>query len=101
MESAKKRLEKGMSIVVFPEGRRTDDGKIHTFKHGAFRLAREFDFPIVPITINGSYQVMSRTMFHVEPGVITLTIHEPITSQDDVRSLTQQSFDAVTSSLKE
>jgi 1-acyl-sn-glycerol-3-phosphate acyltransferase len=93
-----------MSIVVFPEGRRTDDGHIHPFKHGAFRLAKEFDLPIVPITINGSYKVMSRTMFHVQPGIITLTIHEPIAPEqfgDTIQELTQKSFDAVTSSLEE
>ena len=104
MNDAENRLEKGMSIVVFPEGRRTDDGKIHQFKHGAFRLASEFNLPIVPITINGSYQVMSRTMFHVQPGVITLTIHEPIVPGPegfDIKEVTQQSFDAVKLSLRD
>ena len=104
MNDAKKRLSKGMSIVVFPEGRRTDDGHIHNFKHGAFRLAKEFNLPIVPITINGSYQVMSRTMFHVEPGVITLTIHAPIAPEhfgDTIQELTQKAYNAVTSSLED
>jgi len=103
MEDAKKRLEKGTSIVVFPEGRRTEDGKIHAFKHGAFRLAKEFDLPIVPITINGSYKVMSRTMFHVDPGVVTLTIHEPIDPAEcgeNIQELTQRTYDAVVSSLE-
>jgi len=87
---------------VFPEGRRTDDGKIHEFKHGAFRLAKEFELPIVPITINGSYKVMSRTMFHVDPGTITLTIHEPIKPDEfgTLQELTQKTFDSITSSLK-
>ena len=103
MNDAKKRLSKGMSIVVFPEGRRTDDGQIHPFKHGAFRLAKEFGLPIVPITINGSYKVMSRTMFHVDPGKITLTIHEPIPPEefgDTIPELTQKTYDAIVSSLE-
>ncbi|MBQ0114523.1 MAG: 1-acyl-sn-glycerol-3-phosphate acyltransferase [Bacteroidales bacterium] len=78
ISNAKKRLQKGMSIVVFPEGRRTDTGEMGQFKNGAFRLATEFDLPIVPITINGSYNVMPRSTFNVTPGTITLTIHAPI-----------------------
>ena len=101
MNDAKKRLAKGMSIVVFPEGRRTDDGHIQPFKHGAFRLAKEFGLPIVPITINGSYQVMSRTMFHVDPGTITLTIHEPIPPEEfgTIQEITQRTYDSIVSSL--
>lgn len=104
MSDAKKRLQKDMSIVVFPEGRRTDDGRIQPFKHGAFRLAKEFELPIVPITINGSYKVMSRTMFHVDPGKITLTIHEPIPPEqfgETIQDLTRKTFDSITSSLEE
>ena len=78
MAAAKKKLHGGMSIVVFPEGRRTDTGKMGQFKNGAFKLALEFGLPVVPITIDGSYKVMPRSTFNVTPGTITLTFHKPI-----------------------
>ena len=52
MEDAKKILNKGLSVCVFPEGRRTDTGKMGAFKKGAFKLALDFNLPVVPITIS-------------------------------------------------
>lgn len=78
MDVAKKKLSNGMSLFIFPEGRRTYTGKMGSFKHGAFKLALDFNLPIVPITISGSYDVMPRTTFNIKPGKITITLHEPI-----------------------
>ncbi len=60
LEKAEKQLQGGMSLVVFPEGARTWDGKMRQFKRGAYRLAVEFGLPVVPITINGAFDVMPR-----------------------------------------
>lgn len=78
MEEAEHKLSDGYSLVVFPEGRRTSTGEMGPFKPGAFRLAEEYALPVVPITINGSFQVMPRSTFNVRPGRIVLTIHEPL-----------------------
>lgn len=78
IEDSKKRLNNGMSLVVFPEGSRSWDGKMIPFKRGAFMLAAEFRLPVVPISINGSFERMPRTTYNVTPGTIVLTIHEPI-----------------------
>jgi len=75
---AKRKLDRGVSIVVFPEGRRTDTGLMAPFKAGAFKLATEFGLPVVPLTIDGSYRVMPRSTFNVTPGKIIITIHDPI-----------------------
>ena len=102
MEDAEKRLADDMSLVVFPEGRRTDDGEMASFKSGAFRLAVEFNLPVVPIAINGSYRVMPRTTFNVTPGTITLTLHDPImpgAEGHDQRKLMQQCYDTISQSL--
>ena len=101
MAAAKKKLHRGMSIVVFPEGRRTDTGLMGPFKNGAFKLALEFGLPVVPITIDGSYKVMPRSTFNVTPGTITLTFHEPIqhTGGNDIAQVSQQCRTAIQQDL--
>ena len=104
MDTAKERLQGGKSLVVFPEGRRTPDGKMHEFKNGAYRLAVDFKLPVVPITIDGSYKVMPRTTVNITPGKIILTLHEPIIPGDeghDLSKLVKESRDAILSSLPE
>lgn len=67
-----------MSLVIFPEGSRTFDGRMIPFKRGAFMLASEFKLPVVPITIDGAFKAMPRTTYCATPTTITLTIHPPI-----------------------
>ena len=69
-----------MSLVVFPEGARTFTGHMGVFRRGAFMLADELQLPVVPLTINGSFDVMPRMRdFHwVTWHPLTLTIHKPI-----------------------
>ncbi len=73
-------LKDGMSLVVFPEGSRTHTGQVGPYKRGAFSIADELQLPVVPLTINGSFEVLSRD----EDGrfltrhPLRLTIHEPI-----------------------
>lgn len=83
IETAKERLRNGMSLVVFPEGSRTFTGKMGPFKKGAYQLALEFNLPLVPVTIDGSFKVMPRTSKLPHPGHIVLTIHKPISAPSD------------------
>ena len=102
MEDAKKILNKGLSVCVFPEGRRTDTGKMGAFKKGAFKLALDFNLPVVPITISGSYDVMPRSTFNVTPGTIHITIHKPIppaANGHDLKELADSSYQAIQSAL--
>lgn len=102
MATAKKQLSQGMSVVVFPEGSRSFDGKVGRFKKGAYALAVEFDLPVVPITIDGAYQVMPRTAILPHWGTIRLTIHQPInpgSDGHDVQRLIEDSRSAILSAL--
>lgn len=104
MQKAEKQLAGGMSVVVFPEGARTRNGKFGRFKRGAFMLAEEFNLPVVPITIDGSYSVMPITAKLPRIGHINVTIHKPITAPKDgydIAALMEQSHDAIASSLPE
>ncbi len=101
-QQAEAALGRGQSLAIFPEGRRTDDGTMGTFKPGAFHLAAEFNRPIVPISIDGAYKVMPRNAVNVTPGTINITIHEPIIPSEqghDLTSLATQCRDAIAGAL--
>ena len=104
MAAAEKQLSGGMSVVVFPEGSRSRDGKMHGFRRGAFKLATEFSLPVVPITIDGAYRVMRRGSVLPHWGTINLTIHEPIevsaeTGRHELTELMERSSAAIASAL--
>ena len=98
MHEAQKRLQGGMSLVVFPEGSRTFTGEVGRFKRGAFQLATEFGLPVVPVTIDGAFRILPRTKKIPRPGHIILTIHEPIAASDP--DLIEKSRNEIESSLK-
>ena len=104
MEEAEKRLQGGNSLVIFPEGARTWNGKMRSFKRGAFILSKEFKLPIVPITIDGAFNVMPRTTYNVTPGQIILTIHKPIAApknNEEIEQAIKNSYASIESSLPE
>jgi 1-acyl-sn-glycerol-3-phosphate acyltransferase len=66
------------SLIVFPEGTRSEDGRVGRFKAGIFLLAIEAGLPIVPVSIARSRFVMLRGRLMTCPGDIVMTVHEPI-----------------------
>ncbi len=78
LEEAIRKIRNGASVLLFAEGTRTKDGKLQPFKRGAFSLAVKAGVPVVPLTINGSYNILPRHSYRVNPGPITLTIDKPI-----------------------
>ena len=83
IDEARATLKDGMSLVIFPEGARTFTGKMGPFKKGAYQLALEFNLPLVPVTIDGSFAVLPRTRMLPRPGHIELTIHPQIAAPTD------------------
>ncbi len=107
INQARETLKEGMSLVVFPEGTRTATGKVGRFKKGAFFLADQLQLPVVPLTIDGSFQILPRQkgMFNfVNRHTLRLIIHEPILpvskGDENIKTLMQQSFDEVCKPLK-
>lgn len=104
IQEAEDQLKDGMSLVIFPEGSRSWDGKMIPFKRGAFMLAGEFKLPVVPITIDGSFQVMPRYTYLIHPTTITITIHKPILPGErgfNTKSLMAECREAIESALPE
>ncbi len=102
---ARETLKGGMSMTIFPEGTRTYDGKMGEFKRGSFMLANEIGLPIVPITINGSFDIFSRKAKSVSFGKLTMTIHKPLTEEDRKgkasKVIMKEVFDTINAGLEE
>jgi 1-acyl-sn-glycerol-3-phosphate acyltransferase len=78
MHQAAERLKSGASVVIFPEGTRSADGHIQAFMPGAFHLALKAGCDIVPITIDGSYKIMSKGSLRINRVTCTMKIGRPI-----------------------
>jgi 1-acyl-sn-glycerol-3-phosphate acyltransferase len=85
-EAERKIKQSGSSLVVFPEGSRTENGKLQRFKRGAYQIAKEMNLPIIPITLNGPYKVMPIHSWDIMPHKMEMIIHEamePMPQNDD------------------
>lgn len=105
IDKAEAQLQQGVSMTIFPEGSRTSDGKMGRFKKGAFIIANEMNLPIVPVTVNGPYDLMKMHTYLINPCKLELIVHEPIATQDmtedDIPTLITQTRDTVYSGLWE
>ncbi|MBI5280714.1 MAG: 1-acyl-sn-glycerol-3-phosphate acyltransferase [Candidatus Solibacter usitatus] len=70
--------ERGLSMLVFPEGGRSESGELEEFKDGAAYLAIKGGVPILPVAIIGVRNVLPMHSHHVRPGRVTLRIGDPI-----------------------
>ena len=75
-------LDRGTSLVAFPEGGRTRDGHVGPFKEGVFRMAQHFGYPIVPVSIVGSFEFNRKDSWMLRPSKIVVHLHETIETQD-------------------
>ena len=89
------KIKNGFSIFIFPEGTRSRQHDMGEFKKGSMRLAIKTKAPIVPITINDSYKRFE-DQNQVTPGVITLTIHDPI----DTSSLSKEELKGINETVE-
>jgi 1-acyl-sn-glycerol-3-phosphate acyltransferase len=85
----------GLSLIIFPEGTRSADGRLAPFQPGSFLLAIEAGLPIVPLSIAGTRAVMRKGRLMTSPGHVSLVIHPPIEtsglSVHDARKLAERS----------
>ena len=96
---------RGHSLIIFPEGTRSDDGRLASFRKGAFRIAVSSDLPVVPVTIEGTWDIWPPGAKVFYSGHAKATIHEPIPTHDlaltDIARLTRQAQAAVAGPLGE
>jgi 1-acyl-sn-glycerol-3-phosphate acyltransferase len=104
IRAAAAKIKDGISVMIFPEGTRSLDGKIRPFKKGGFVMAVDAGVPIVPIVLHGTRAIMPKGRLWFQPGRVTMDILRPIAtagytrqSKDElmkqVRTVISQVFD--------
>jgi 1-acyl-sn-glycerol-3-phosphate acyltransferase len=78
--AATARLERGGSVLLFPEETRSLDGRLLPFKRGGFLLAQMAAAPVVPVGIRGTLGVRRKDSFRIHPGVALVRYGAPIES---------------------
>ena len=81
MKTSRDWLDKGLSMLFFPEGTRSKNGQLGVFKSGAFRLAEESQKPILPIALSGTYHMLRK--FWPQPSKIGIHIFPPMQRNED------------------
>ena len=103
LENAKERIVDGTSVMFFPEGTRSPDGRLLRFKRGAFRMALDLGLPVLPLTINDTRRVLPARSIDLVPGAARLQIHPPIPtdglSVEDLPRLMAETRTVIESSL--
>ena len=103
LEAAKTKIVDGTSVIFFPEGTRSLDGRLLRFKRGAFRMALDLGLPILPLTVSGTRDVLPAGTSDLMPGSARLIIHQPISIEGmtvkDCQELSDRVRDVIASSL--
>ena len=71
-------IDSGVSLIIFPEAKRTRDGRLNDFQDGGFRLAQQLGVPIVPVSLVGSFRHLRTEDWILRPTTITVYLHDTI-----------------------
>jgi 1-acyl-sn-glycerol-3-phosphate acyltransferase len=103
LDDAKKKIVDGTSVMFFPEGTRSRDGKLKRFKKGAVRMAVDLGLPILPLTVTGTRDVLPADTSDLLPGKVRLIIHPPVSvdgkTVEDCPNLSNQVREIIASAL--
>ena len=83
-------IRENVSVILFPEGTRSKDGKVGEFKRGAFFLAIHSGKPIVPVSIIGSSKIMPAGTLNLNSGKVKVIIHKPITIPEELSKIEER-----------
>lgn len=84
-------IDRGTSLIVFPEAKRTRDGHVDQFEDGGFRVAQQLGIPIIPVSIVGSFQHHRTGHWMLWPATITIHLHDVI----ETKSLSKKDVPAL------
>ena len=85
-------MDRGYSVLVFPEGRRTPDGEMHKFREGIGVLAKQLGVKVVPLRIDGLFGLKQRRKYFARSGEVMVTIGEPLSfnGEGDAAAITRR-----------
>lgn len=105
MRGAHDRLDKKVSVMLFPEGTRTLDGELGEFKDGAFRLAIDTGSPILPLAVTGSREAMPKGDWRFGLTTAEVRVLDPIETtgmtKDDIPALRDRTKEAIRAAVAE
>lgn len=105
INTAKSSIVNGTSVIFFPEGTRSMDSKLGTFKRGAFKMALDLGIPVLPVTIIGTREILPPRTINLLPGRAGMIIHKPIDisgySNDNLNELVKRTRDTIGGALEE
>lgn len=99
-------LKNGCSLIIWPEGHRSRNGEMGEFKNGAFRLACETGYPVVPVCITGTETLLPPGKRLLTPSRIRLTVLPPLypsselTGRPATKDLRERARESLTKELK-
>ena len=104
INSIKSKIKEGTSLVIFPEGTRSRTLEMLPFKKGAFWFAFDLNLPILPVTINGTREILPSGTMNLLPGKAEIIIHPAINineySKDTMPDLIAETRARIQGSLK-
>lgn len=103
LDRARKKIAAGISVVIFPEGTRSRDGRLLPFKKGGFLMAAKTGVEIVPVTIVGSAALLPSGAWRLRAGTVEVFIERPMASENyrvgKLKGLSDQVRQAIASHL--
>jgi len=104
LADAAERIKGGTSVIVFPEGTRSPDGRLQEFKKGALVIAAKAQVPVVPVAIDGSHRAQPRGSIRVNGADLRMTIFPPLATDDlkvhAIEDFTQKLHSQIASALE-
>ncbi|MCG6892467.1 MAG: 1-acyl-sn-glycerol-3-phosphate acyltransferase [Desulfobacteraceae bacterium] len=101
LKQAAEIIRNGTSVLIFPEGTRSSDGRVQPFKKGGFVLAVDAGVPIVPIVIHGTQSIMPKHRLWIQPGPVKLEVLDLIETAGYTRRTKNELVDRVHRVLSE
>lgn len=100
------RVGDGVGVLFFAEGTRSPDGRLRSFKKGAFRVAAAQGLPILPVTIIGTRDIQKPKSLFIFPGKVKMVIHPAVAAASgedasDITDLMSKTHAAISSALPE
>lgn len=99
LREAARKIREGVSVMIFPEGTRSEDGKIRPFKKGGFVLAVDAGVPIVPVVIYGTRSIMPKGRLMIQSQGVRMQMLAPIDASEYTRKTKDELMEKVRASI--